>query len=50
MATWVYDRLEGLVLPAALAGIALDVVWKFILSDRVLWRRRQTTKPRPEYQ
>ncbi|MBI5330542.1 MAG: glycosyltransferase [Betaproteobacteria bacterium] len=42
MASWVYERLQGLALPAALAGIAMDTLWKFVISDRVLWRRRRT--------
>jgi dolichol-phosphate mannosyltransferase len=42
LASWAYERLHGLVLPAALAGIAMDVAWKFIISDRVLWRRRKS--------
>jgi dolichol-phosphate mannosyltransferase len=42
LASWAYERLHGLVLPAALAGIAMDVAWKFVISDRVLWRRRKS--------
>ena len=53
LATWAYQRLEGMVLPAALAGISVDVAWKFIVSDRLLWRKKQrkfaTAKPTDSY-
>jgi dolichol-phosphate mannosyltransferase len=41
LAAWAFQRLDGMVLPAALAGITVDVAWKFIVSDRVLWRRKK---------
>jgi dolichol-phosphate mannosyltransferase len=53
LATWTYQRLEGMILIAALAGISVDVVWKFIVSDRLLWRKKQrkfaTAKPTDSY-
>lgn len=40
VATWAYDQMRGFAMLAALAGIAMDVMWKFVISDRLLWRRR----------
>jgi dolichol-phosphate mannosyltransferase len=40
-ARWVFDRTHGLVALSALAGIVLDVAWKFIISDKLLWRPRR---------
>jgi dolichol-phosphate mannosyltransferase len=41
IASWVYGHIVGIASIAALAGIALDVLWKFVISDRLLWRRRR---------
>ncbi len=40
VARWAYDQFKGWAALAALAGIAMDVMWKFVISERVLWRRR----------
>ena len=37
VATWAYGQLAGLAALAALAGIAMDAVWKFTVSDRLVW-------------
>ena len=39
VASWVYLQLHWFAMFAALAGIAMDVLWKFVISDRLLWRR-----------
>jgi dolichol-phosphate mannosyltransferase len=41
IATWVYGQIHGIASLAALSGIALEVLWKFVISDRVLWRGRR---------
>lgn len=44
VATWVHDELRLRAFFAALAGIAMDVMWKFVISDKVVWRRRARAK------
>ena len=46
IATWFYGHILGVASIAALSGIALDVLWKFVISDRLLWRRRRAQPPR----
>jgi dolichol-phosphate mannosyltransferase len=38
VATLAFEKLRGMAVLAALAGIAVDTVWKFVLSSRVVWR------------
>lgn len=38
LATYTYDRVGGIAIVAAFAGIALDTLWKFVVSNRVVWR------------
>jgi dolichol-phosphate mannosyltransferase len=44
IATWVYGKIHGIASVAALSGIILDVLWKFVISDRLLWRRRRAPR------
>lgn len=37
VATWAYGQLRGLAIVAATAGIFMDAVWKFAVSDRLVW-------------
>jgi putative flippase GtrA len=34
------QKLKGMTALSALAGIAIDTVWKFVVSSRVVWRPR----------
>ena len=38
LATFTYDKLGHIAFLAALAGIALDTLWKFVVSSRIVWR------------
>jgi dolichol-phosphate mannosyltransferase len=38
MATFTYEKVGGIAIVAALAGIALDTFWKFAVSSRLVWR------------
>ena len=35
-----FDELNGMTALSALAGIAIDAVWKFVVSSRVVWTPR----------
>jgi dolichol-phosphate mannosyltransferase len=37
VATWAYGQLRGLAIVAASAGIVMDAVCKFAVSDRLVW-------------
>lgn len=37
-ATFAYERLGQWTLPATFAGIALDTIWKFVVSKRIVWK------------
>jgi dolichol-phosphate mannosyltransferase len=43
VATLAFERLRGMTALSALAGIAVDTVWKFVVSNRLVWRDRSTT-------
>jgi len=38
VATLAFEKLQGTAVLSALSGIAIDTVWKFVLSSRVVWR------------
>ena len=38
LATFTYERVGGVAIVAAFAGIALDTLWKFVVSSRLVWR------------
>lgn len=38
LATFTYEKVGGIAIVAGLAGIALDTLWKFIVSSRLVWR------------
>jgi dolichol-phosphate mannosyltransferase len=40
IATLAFDELNGMTALSALAGIAIDAVWKFVVSSRVVWTPR----------
>ena len=49
VATWAYGQLRGLAIVAASAGIVMDAIWKFAVSDRLIWPywRRVRAASRP---
>jgi dolichol-phosphate mannosyltransferase len=40
VAAWAYRELQGYAFLAASAGVAMDALWKFVVSDRLVWPRR----------
>ena len=40
VATLAFEELKGMTALSALAGIAVDTVWKFVVSSRLVWRPR----------
>jgi dolichol-phosphate mannosyltransferase len=38
LATFTYEKVGQIALLAAFAGIALDTLWKFVVSSRIVWR------------
>ena len=37
IATYTYDEVGQIAFLAAIAGIALDTLWKFVVSSRFVW-------------
>jgi dolichol-phosphate mannosyltransferase len=40
VAAWAYGQLHGFAFLAASAGVAMDALWKFVVSDRLVWTKR----------
>jgi dolichol-phosphate mannosyltransferase len=40
VATLAFEKLKGMTALSALAGVAVDTVWKFVVSNRLVWRPR----------
>lgn len=38
LATFTYEKAGEIAIVAAFAGIALDTLWKFVVSSRIVWR------------
>jgi dolichol-phosphate mannosyltransferase len=44
IATITFEHFKTFAMVAALAGVSMDVIWKFVVSGRLVWRMRIGTK------